>query len=315
MFNITFQQLEVFQAVADKLNMTEAAESLFVSQSALSKTISRLEDSLGMRLFFRVNRGVTLTPEGEYLYNSLQKPMAAISGAIERVQAMQEGRRTLRICCTSTYMFNSDYDPLRLSIQRFQEEYPSVDVQESILEWNDMPKELLFGSSDILICQDFVVKGLENVEYICAGMLGWYLVMAENNPLCTESLPTPEQLQTEPMYVLTTEKRSSMEARILPRCRAIGFEPASLIPVSNILTLMQLLGRGRGFSIIGKMDSRSPHAAIRYYPLDPAYIGSERICIAVAWNQHNQKSEIQRFLHIVRQFTGADTDNPINASG
>ena len=67
MYNITFQQISMFMAVAKKLNISAVAGEAFISQTALSKMIHRLEDSLGLRLFNRTNRGLTLTPEGERL--------------------------------------------------------------------------------------------------------------------------------------------------------------------------------------------------------------------------------------------------------
>ena len=61
------RQLRYFVAVADTLNFSRASESLFLSQSALSRQISDLEDELGIRLFDRDNRNVTLTEAGRLL--------------------------------------------------------------------------------------------------------------------------------------------------------------------------------------------------------------------------------------------------------
>lgn len=301
MFNITFQQLEVFNAVAEKLNMTEAAKKLYISQSALSKTIGRLESSLGVQLFYRDNRGVTLTPEGKYLHNSLRSPIAAISSAIEYAQSMQLEERTLRICCTSTFLFNTDYDPFRASIESYRRKYPMVDVQESILEWEELQKELVFGSTDVAICQEFAVRMLENVAYERVGTLGLYIIMAENNPLSASETLSTEQLNNEPMYVLSREERSVVEARAMRQCKGLHFEPQSVRTISNMLTLLQVLGSGRGFSIGCKMDSSLTNARMRYYKIDAEKIGADQQYIVVAWNKNNQKTESHRFLNMVRR--------------
>ena len=63
------RQLKYFAAVADTLNFSRAAETLFISQSALSKQIADLERDLGMVLLQRDKRSVRLTPAGKVFLN------------------------------------------------------------------------------------------------------------------------------------------------------------------------------------------------------------------------------------------------------
>ena len=63
------RQLKYFAAVADTLNFSRAAETLFISQSALSKQIADLERELGMVLLQRDKRSVRLTPAGKVFLN------------------------------------------------------------------------------------------------------------------------------------------------------------------------------------------------------------------------------------------------------
>ena len=58
----------VFNCVAEKENISHAAKALYISQPAVSKAISSLEDNLNVTLFIRSSRGVKLTPEGSLLY-------------------------------------------------------------------------------------------------------------------------------------------------------------------------------------------------------------------------------------------------------
>ena len=61
---MTLQQLRYAITIADSTSMNEAAKQLFISQPSLSSSIRDLEEELGMELFIRSSRGITLTPEG-----------------------------------------------------------------------------------------------------------------------------------------------------------------------------------------------------------------------------------------------------------
>ena len=62
---MTLTQLKYATAVARASSMNEAARTLFISQPSLSTAIKELEDEIGVELFRRTNRGISVTPEGE----------------------------------------------------------------------------------------------------------------------------------------------------------------------------------------------------------------------------------------------------------
>jgi DNA-binding transcriptional LysR family regulator len=78
--------MEYFVAVAEHLHFGEAAERLGTAQPALSRAVARLERRLGVRLFNRTTRQVTLTPAGEVLLAESRVILLAIEGAVRRVQ-------------------------------------------------------------------------------------------------------------------------------------------------------------------------------------------------------------------------------------
>lgn len=81
--NISYDSYRVFYYVAKYQNVTQAADRLLNSQPNVTRIIKNLEGALGCRLFFRSNRGVRLTPEGEKLY-------AHVAPAVEHIQAGEE---------------------------------------------------------------------------------------------------------------------------------------------------------------------------------------------------------------------------------
>ena len=66
---VKLEQYRIFKAIADTGNISRTAKQLYLSQSAVSQSLQQLESALGVRLFSRTARGVTLTAEGSVLYD------------------------------------------------------------------------------------------------------------------------------------------------------------------------------------------------------------------------------------------------------
>lgn len=81
------EQLRVFAAVADEGSFTGAARRLYISHSTVSRTITALEEELGVRLVERDNRFIALTKEGETLREEAEQLLSAADTAAARVRA------------------------------------------------------------------------------------------------------------------------------------------------------------------------------------------------------------------------------------
>lgn len=84
---MTFNQMNYFLTVASCLNFTSAASKLFISQSALSRSISVLEQELAVKLLIRDYHNVKLTPAGEILYHEMGGIMENINEVLHKVMA------------------------------------------------------------------------------------------------------------------------------------------------------------------------------------------------------------------------------------
>ena len=87
-----WDKLEVFHAVAEAGSFTHAGEALNLSQSAVSRQISALEESLSVPLFHRHARGLILTEQGDLLYRTAREVFAKLA----MTEAMLTNRKTGR---------------------------------------------------------------------------------------------------------------------------------------------------------------------------------------------------------------------------
>ena len=83
-------QYKIFYEVAKAGNISKAAKELYISQPAISKAISKLEDSLGLSLFTRSSRGVQLTAEGEILFEHTGEAFDALERGESELKRIQE---------------------------------------------------------------------------------------------------------------------------------------------------------------------------------------------------------------------------------
>lgn len=101
--NQNLNYYKAFYMVAKYKNISKAADALFISQPAISKSLSRLEENLGCTLFSRTSRGVSLTADGEILYERIREAFAAIEAGEEELRHRTElGIGQLRIGVSTT---------------------------------------------------------------------------------------------------------------------------------------------------------------------------------------------------------------------
>ena len=123
--DINLELYRFFCETAKAGNVTRAAESLFVSQSAVSQSIMQLEYKLGCKLFNRSKRGVRLTSEGEVLFSYVNNAVSLIDNAQEKILAMKnlrEGEIKIGASDTACSLFLLPF------LSRFNDEHPEIRI-------------------------------------------------------------------------------------------------------------------------------------------------------------------------------------------
>ena len=123
--NVSFEYYKVFYHVARLGSITLAAKALFLSQPAVSKCIRQLEKVLGCALFYRMHKGMRLTPEGEVLYQHVAQACEQIAIGEKKIQAM------LHLDWGSIHIGSSDmimHAFLLPYLERFHKDYPKVRI-------------------------------------------------------------------------------------------------------------------------------------------------------------------------------------------
>jgi len=164
-----WDKLRVFHAVAEAGSFTHAGESLNLSQSAVSRQISALEEALAVPLFHRHARGLILTEQGETLNRTVRDVFAKLA-MTEALLTESKEKPAGRLKVTTTVGFGSSWLAPRL--QSFLEAYPEVSIS---LLLDDGDLDLAMREADVAIRMhapkqpDLVQRHLMTMQYvICA---------------------------------------------------------------------------------------------------------------------------------------------------
>lgn len=160
---IDIELYKIFYIVSKYKSITKAAESLYISQPAVTMSIKKLEEQLEMTLFARTKRGVILTSEGKVLYEYVSKAMESIKigeNRISNLKKLNTGNIKIGIGTTLTKYFLKDY------LETFHKLYPNITINIDTSMTSEILKSLENGKVDLAIIptDKLEYKGF-NIEY------------------------------------------------------------------------------------------------------------------------------------------------------
>lgn len=298
MYNITFQQLATFFAVAERMNITEAANSLYISQSSVSKSIQRLEEGLEVKLFVRGNRGLMLTQAGEYLYTNFSTPYNSMCKMVQHAKSIAK-KKAIKIGYPSTYDSSEDYDKLKQLISDYTNKHPEIDLDEGLYDFLELKQAIIYGDVDIAFTHDFIFNDIPNITVRRVFKSRMCLAMSAKHPLA--SLDTLDQidrseLENEIIYTIPFSNEAADKKRTFVTLSRYGISPQDVQFVQNFQSLIRVLRQGKGMSVCGYFHNAPGHEEIKFFDLPPS---KNDPYLAAAWRTHDISEEAKEFINII----------------
>lgn len=147
--NVTFRQLKVFEAVASHLSYTRAAQSLHLTQPAVSMQVRQLEESVGLPLFEQLGRKIYLTEAGRELYRYsriIDQLFVEMDDVFAGMRGIETGSLSVSVATTASYFAT------RL-LAEFSRSYPKIQITLDVTN-----REALLGQLEGNAC-DLVIMG------------------------------------------------------------------------------------------------------------------------------------------------------------
>ena len=207
--------LPAFRAVAEKEHLPSAADELFVSPSALSRSVRHLEEQLGVALFERQGRGMVLSEKGRELLNYVRKAMRLVDDGVEAVTT-NGSVSSVRVATPGPFTSLSILPALR----RIQDEHPKLVPTLLTMTGFDATAGLLSGAVDLALVDDPVPEPNLVVERLATVHYGVYC--GPGHPLYASREPTRDQILMYPFAVPTPDDNDHFPVDVSRRINAFS---------------------------------------------------------------------------------------------
>ena len=240
----TLRQLQYFVAVAEQGSVTRAAQNLSISQSSVTEALKELESDLGVELFERHPRGLSITHNGHQFLRHATKILATVSDARTSFSGKQnEAGGTLNIGVTSLVAGYVLSDLLA----RYRRACPGVEV--SAIEDNGGYLEhlLVGGELDVAV---MVISNLRDRMALQAEILEtspYRLWLPMGHPLVSADIISVADISREPLIMLTIDEIEENTGKLLT---ALGARPHVAFRTRSVEAVRSLVATGAGVALL-----------------------------------------------------------------
>ena len=251
------RQLRQFIAVAEALNFRRAAERLGMAQPALSQSIKRLEEELGVDLLIRNRKAVRLSSAGEAFLVESRRTVAQIERAATIARRAGSGRAG---CLRIAFISPAAHFPIAGAVRVFHAQFPHVDLELTESTSGEIVKLLENGQVDIGVLRPvvgsnktLVTESIEKDRFVVA--------LPARHQLAKLASLKLSQLADYPFIFFSATTNQPLHQQTLMLCRQASFSPRIAQEVRRVTSAISLVSAFAGIAKKLGMRSGVPHNA------------------------------------------------------
>lgn len=255
------RHLRYFVAVAEALNLTRAAEKLFIAQPPLTRAIKQLEEELGVELFIRKPRGLQLTTGGEYFLEQARQILNKVSGTINDTRRIAQHRKTLFSIGFVPSVF---YGQLPFMVRRLRRN-KNLEIVLHELKTREQVDALKAGKIDI----GFGRVRIEDPDVEQTLLFDEPMIAAipAGSPL-TKHPPTLKDLSEWPMITFPSTPGPNFADMTQSLFHRYGLRVNVMQQVNDVQTALSLVASDMGFTLVPEQIRRVHREGVDYMPLE-----------------------------------------------
>ena len=288
---MTFKQLEYFAAVARTLSFTDAANEVFVSQPALSRGISTLEEELGVSLLTRNHHSVSLTPAGTLLASELPNLRKELDRVIMLVRQTENGLMGhLNIGVLEGQQLD---EAVQITFKYFSQSLPLVEFTPLRLDGNELLSGLLQNQLDIIFSLDFGLSDNPDLEVLQLDSVPFCMVVPPDHRLAGRTSCSITDFRQDNIIVDDGQKVTGEAEFLSACCENSGFLP-NIKSVIDARTRLLWIESGFGVSLFNAANRACLSSSVRAVQLDD--VPSAKLVLA--WKKDCKNSSVRIFTHL-----------------
>lgn len=247
------QNLKAFITVANCGSFSEAADRLYLTQSAISKRIAQLEQQIGKKLFDRIARQVSLTEAGNELLPRARRILQEYDHALQAINDLSgEASGTLRLAI-SHHLGLHRLPPI---LKQFAQQYPNVTLDIEFMDSEKAYEQVLHGQSEVAV----ITLALENHHNIHSKKI-WNdplrFICAQDHPLAKVTTP---QLKDLANYSIILPGLNTYTGRIIQNLfQKEGIPLKAPMSTNYLETISTMVEIGLGWSVLPETLVRGLH--------------------------------------------------------
>jgi DNA-binding transcriptional LysR family regulator len=299
------RQIAYVEAVARTANFTRAAAELHVAQPALSVAIRRLETELGVRLFDRTSRRVSVTPAGTAFLDRAARVSREVDALGHEMREYARGVRG-RLRLSAWYHVEPDMVDF---MRDFIAANPLVEVSIEELPVGDTLAALRAGEIDLAALVEFPGVDLAGLERIPLRTEPAVLVMRPDDPLAGETSVTLARLRRRPLVV--TRSGTGLR-RLLDHVFAGADDPPRIaIETNELAAMVAFASAGLGSAILTPTVVREAAFRVALVPL--ADVGP--FTTTAVWRDDETDPVVRSAIELIRAHVAAGAEPGPSLSG
>jgi len=289
---LDIKHLQYFMEVTRSGSFTRAANQLYITQPAISRIIKSLEDELGMPLFIRSRKQLSLTDAGRVLYEHAQifdQQFELLKTELDQLSTLKKGHIRIGLPSIVNSFFFSEL------IASFHQEYPEITFQ-MVEDGSKRIEEKVI--SDTL---DFGVVVLpeehDQFDYYSFVQESLKLVVPASHHLVPYQTVSLKELKEEDFIMFNQD--FALRDRIINACSEAGFSPRVISETSQLDFIEEMVASGLGITLLPESTCAELTMDVKEISLSNPKIGWN---LAIIWKQEEHMSQVAReFIRFAKE--------------